>query len=322
MGSKVPKFEVAELIYPEGQALPDALKVRAKPYYITRDGTRLRVLLVSAAKDSPRGSLIFSPGRTEFIEKYSEVIEDFSQRGFTVFVVDPRGQGLSDRPLADPVISYVHDFQEYADDLAFAVDQFEPLLPKPHILVGHSMGGTIVLQSVLSGVIYPSAVITSAPMLGIFDLETPVMGWLIKFLAFIGLRTKDLPFQKQRNGEPIPFEINKLTSDPVRYARWAEFFRTIPRLRVGAPSFGWISAAMKAMAYVNRNADKLKIPSLVVAAGADPIVDPASNKSFAANSGSTFHIIPGALHELMIERDIYRDQFFDAFDTFLVTHAL
>jgi len=322
MDSQFPNFEEAELILPEGQTVPDALMSRAKPYYISREGTRLRVLHVSAATDQPRGSLIFSPGRTEFIEKYLESIEDFSKRGFAVFVVDPRGQGLSDRPLADTVISYVRDFQEYSDDLGFAVKEFEPLLPKPHILLGHSMGGTIVLQSVLSGVINPSAVITSAPMLGLFDLEAPMMNWVVKFLSFIGLRTKDLPFQKQRNGEPIAFEVNKLTSDPDRYAKWAAFFQTIPRLRVGAPSFGWISAAMKAMAYVNRNADKLKIPSLVVAAGADPIVDPASNRNFAVQSGSTFQIVPGALHELMMERDVYRDQFFDHFDQFLKDNAL
>lgn len=322
MGSNFPNFEESELVLPPGQTIPDCLKSRAKPYYVTRDETRLRVLLVNAATDKPRGSLIFSPGRTEFIEKYLESIVDFSNRGFTVFVVDPRGQGLSDRPLDDPVISFVNDFQEYSDDLGYAVKAFEPLLPKPHILLGHSMGGTIVLQSILSGVINPSAVITSAPMLGLFDLEAPVMTWIVKFLAFTGLRTKDLPFQKQRNGEPIAFEVNKLTSDPVRYAKWADFFRTIPRLRVGAPSFGWVSAAMKAMAYVNRNADKLKIPSLVVAAGADPIVDPASNRSFAVNSGSTFQIVPGALHELMMERDEYRDQFFAHFDKFLEENAL
>lgn len=318
----LPDFEPAELLLPEGMSLPDALKSRAKPYYIRREGTRIRVLHITAPTDQPRGSLIFSPGRTEFIEKYLESLADFSARGFTILVVDPRGQGLSDRALEDPIISYVRDFQEYADDFGEAVRQFDPLLPKPHILLGHSMGGTIVLQSILSGVLNPSAVVTSAPMLGLFDLETPVMAWVIRALAFMGLRAQDLPFQKQRKGEPIAFEINKLTSDPVRYARWAEFFKNFPRLRVGAPSFGWVSAAMRSMAYVHRNADKLKIPSLVVAAGADPIVDPASNREFAANSGSQFHIVPGALHELLMEQDVYRDQFFAVFDAFLEENAL
>jgi len=76
------------------------------------------------------------------------------------------------------------------------------------------------------------------------------------------------------------------------------------------------------MAYVNRNASQLNIPSLIVAAGADPIVDPKSNESFAVNAGGNFKVIPGALHELFLERDIYRDQFFETFDKFLETQGL
>ena len=76
------------------------------------------------------------------------------------------------------------------------------------------------------------------------------------------------------------------------------------------------------MNFVNKNADKLKIPALIVAAGADPIVEPRSNEEFAQKSGATFAVVPGALHELFLERDEYRDQFFSAFDKFLVDNAL
>ncbi len=279
-------------------------------------------MLACAGIDAPRGSIIFSPGRTEFIEKYLETIADLTQRGYTVLMVDPRGQGLSDRMVPDRLISYVRDFQDYADDLAFAMQSFLPLLPKPHILMGHSMGGTIVLQSVLSGAINPHAVICSAPMLGIFELDTPILREVIRGLSWLGLRTKNLPFQKQRKGLPVPFEINKLTSDRVRYDHWASYFQTEDRLRVGPPSFGWISAALKSMAYVNRNADKLKVPCLIVAAGADPIVDPASNQRFARGAGAKFHVVAGALHELMMERDCYRDQYLVFVDRFLDENAL
>lgn len=317
-----PNFEEAEIIQPNGVPLPSEIEARGKAYFIDHNGVRLRALLVTAATDDPRGSIILSPGRTEFLEKYLESIIDLTARGFTVLCLDPRGQGLSQRLLSDPIISYVRDFQDYADDLAFAIQEFGPLLPKPHILMGHSMGGTIVLQAVISGVVNPSAVITSAPMLGLFDLEAPVMNWVIRILSAMGLRTKDLPFQRQRHGMPVPFEANKLTSDPDRYARWASYFQLTPKLRVGPPSFGWVSAAMKAMAYVNRNADKLKIPSLVVAAGADPIVDPTSNVNFAEAAGSTLHIVPGALHELFMERDPLRQSFFGHLDAFLENNAL
>lgn len=323
MQSLLPPFDSAEIIQPGGSPLPAGLEKRAATYFITmKDGVKLRVLLVQPKTQSPRGTIIFSPGRTEFIEKYWESIGDLSARGFCVFVVDPRGQGLSDRILPDRLKSYIDSFQTYANDLSDAAVQFDAYLPRPHIAMGHSMGGTIVLQAVLSGVLAPSAIICSAPMLGLFDLETPIMRWTITALSKMGLAEKNLPFQSQRNGMPVSFTANKLTTDKDRYKIWANFFQSVPRLRVGQPTFGWIAAALSAMAYVNRNAENLRIPGLMVAAGADPIVDPSSVEDFARNAGVAFDVIPGALHELFLEKDAYRNHFFNVIDKFLEEQAL
>lgn len=323
MQSLLPPFEPADIIQPGGSTLPAGLEKRAATYFITmKDGVRLRVLLAQPETKTPRGTILFSPGRTEFIEKYWESIRDLTARGFCVFVVDPRGQGLSDRILPDRLKSYIDSFQTYANDLSDAAAQFDAYLPRPHIAMGHSMGGTIVLQAVLSGVLAPSAVICSAPMLGLFDLETPVMRWTITALAKMGLAEKNLPFQSQRNGMPVSFAANKLTTDKDRYKIWANFFQSVPRLRVGQPTFGWIAAALSAMAYVNRNAENLRIPGLMVAAGADPIVDPSSVEDFARNAGIAFDVIPGALHELFLEKDAYRNHFFEVIDRFLAEQAL
>jgi len=152
-----PNFDEADIVQPGGRPIPADLEPRIKTYYIDNDGVRLRVMLATAVTDNPRGSIIFSPGRTEFIEKYFETTADLIKRGFNVLMVDPRGQGLSDRVLEDRLKSYIPNFQVYADDLAFAAEEFAPLLPRPHIAMGHSMGGTIVLQSILSGALNPDA---------------------------------------------------------------------------------------------------------------------------------------------------------------------
>ncbi|RKQ69667.1 lysophospholipase [Litorimonas taeanensis] len=323
MQSVVPPFDAAEIIQPGGRPLPTGLDERAKTYFVpTKDGITLRVLLAQPETKSPRGTIIFSPGRTEFIEKYWETIHDLTARGFCVFMVDPRGQGLSDRVLPDKLKSYIDSFQTYADDLSDMTKQFDAYLPRPHIAMGHSMGGTIVLQSILSGVLAPSAVICSAPMLGLFDLETPLMRWVIAGLAKVGLGEKNLPFQSQRNGMPVSFTANKLTTDKDRYKIWSSYFLSVPRLRVGQPTFGWISAALSSMAYVNRNAENLRVPGLLVAAGADPIVDPSSVEEFAKNAGVAYDVIPGALHELFLEKDAYRNHFLALIDKFLEEQAL
>jgi len=270
----------------------------------------------------PRGSIILSPGRTEFIEKYFETAENLLDRGFNVLIVDPRGQGLSDRLLEDPLKSYVRSFQDYAEDFAFAIEAFEADLPKPHIAMGHSMGGCIVLLAVLTGTVSPSAVVCCAPMTGIFDVETRMSEYVIRAFNFLGLSKRRVPFQKKTGGQPVPFKGNKLTSDFDRFQRWASYFKTTPELRVAGPTIAWVSQALWAMNYVNRNARQLKVPGLIVAAGGDPIVDPASNSKFAHMAGIDFTVVPGALHEILMEKDEYRNQFFESLDQFLDSQGL
>ena len=57
-------------------------------------------------------------GQTEFIEKYFEVIDDLRARGFSVVTMDWRGQGGSDRLLANPLKAHIADFAQYDEDLA------------------------------------------------------------------------------------------------------------------------------------------------------------------------------------------------------------
>jgi len=322
-------FETADLVQPGGHAVPDGLESRLSVYFLDRPAgdhgpaQRLRVLLATqASEDEPRGTIFFSPGRTEFIEKYLEAIDDLTKRGFWVVVVDPRGQGLSGRMLEDRLKSYVETFQDYADDLGWVCDTLAPQCPKPFIAMGHSMGGTIVLQAALSGVLSPSAVICSAPMLGLVDIDSGLMRGGIRALSALGLSRRSLPFQKQRSGLPVAFADNKLTSDKDRYKRWATFFQDTPRLRVGEPTFGWISAALSSMGFINRNAAQLGIPGLMVAAGGDQIVDPASVEMFAIKAGCDFHVVPGAKHELFLERDGMRNEFLGVIDRFLEEQAL
>lgn len=316
------KREAAPVVRPWDAPLPDVIARQASFYYIHHQGIRLRVMLAKTEVDDPRGSIIFSPGRTEFIEKYFETVEDFLARGFNILIIDPRGQGLSQRMLEDPLKSYVKSFQDYADDFAFAMDSFADDLPKPHIAMGHSMGGCIVLLAVLSGVINPSAVVCSAPMTGIFDVETRLSEYFIRVFNLLGFSKSNIPFQKQTGGLPVPFKGNKLTSDLDRFEKWASYFKTTPELRVAGPTFGWIRQAIWAMNYVNRNARQLKIPGLIVAAGGDPIVDPASSSKFAHMAGIDYKVVPGALHEVFLEQDEFRDQFFESFDAFLDKQGL
>lgn len=311
------KLETAPVVRPWDAPLPDVITQQASFYYVHHKGVRLRVMLAKTKDKDPRGSIIFCPGRTEFIEKYFETIEDFLGRGFNVLMLDPRGQGLSDRLLEDRLKSYVHSYQDYADDFGFITEKFAADLPKPHIAMGHSMGGCIVALAVLTGAANPNAVVLCAPMTGIFDVETRFTEYFIRAFNIMGFSKKNIPFQKQTHGLPVPYKGNKLTSDFDRFEKWASYFKTTPELRVAGPTFRWVRQSLWAMNYINRNARQLKIPGLLVIAGADPIVDPASNHKFARNAKIDSKVVPGALHELFLEKDEFRNQLFESFDNFL-----
>ena len=88
---------------------PEGAKVFS---YKTLDGISLRVSIWN--KDSKKGSLLLQSGRTEFTEKYFEVIDEFLQRDLCVAMFDWRGQGLSDRLTKNRFIGHVNDFSDYA----------------------------------------------------------------------------------------------------------------------------------------------------------------------------------------------------------------
>ena len=315
------EYVVAEITAPPGAPVPEELAPYLNAFFIPRGDLKLRVLMARNPDVAARGTIIISPGRTEFVEKYLELVADFVDRRFTVLVIDHRGQGLSSRLLDDPLKSYVNQFQDYADDLGFIVDELAAHLPKPQIIVAHSMGGCIALQSVISGTLNPAALICSAPMLALYDLQTPILRGLVMGLAAMGLSIKNMPFVKQTRGLPVKFKHNKLTSDHVRFTRWASYFTHVPALRLAVPTIGWLKAALVSMNFVNRNAAQIKTPTLIISAGADPIVDPASHIKFAKKSGATVKVVPGARHELFLEADEYRNQFFDMVDEFLDKNA-
>jgi len=60
----------------------------------------------------------------------------------------------------------------------------------------------------------------------------------------------------------------------------------------------------------------------MLGAGADPIVDPGSVQRFAETAGCRYAVIPGALHELFLERDVFRDEALSKIDEFLAAEKI
>jgi lysophospholipase len=63
---------------------------------------------------------------------------------------------------------------------------------------------------------------------------------------------------------------------------------------------------------------RIRQPILIAAAGQDEVVSTPAIEEFGVHLLAGSHVIvPGARHEILQEQDLYRKQFFAAFDAFV-----
>lgn len=264
-----------------------------------------------------RGTVVLSPGRTEPIEKYFEVVEDLLARGFAVLTHDWRGQGLSARGLPDRLKGHARGYQPFLDDYKALLDAFETRLPKPWIAMGHSMGGCLTLLALAKGEARFSACVLSAPMLGINTSGVPpwaasVLSWTLSRIGLAG-RYVSAAY------DPLTptFEDDKLTHDRERHDRYRAQLKADPRLALGGVTWGWLDFAVSACAWLARrgSVEGLDIPVTIVAAELDDrVLNPALKATAERLPRGRYVEVPGAFHEILIETDPRRATFWRAFD--------
>ena len=269
-----------------------------------------------------KGTVVVLQGRAEYIEKYFETVRDLRARGFAVASLDWRGQGLSDRALADHQKGHVRNFSQYVTDLeAFMHQVVLPDCPPPYFALGHSMGGANVIASCHDGSRWFERVVLSAPMIAL--CPGPMLrfaGPLARFLRMIGRGTAYVPTGHADAIGSEDFIGNVLTSDPVRYARNAAVLEEEPALGLGSPTIAWADAALRLMKQFTAPsyAARIRQPMLLVAAGRDEVVSTSAIEAFGMYLLAGRHLIlPGAKHEILQEQDHLRAQFWAAFDAFV-----
>ena len=262
-------------------------------------------------------------GRGETIEKYFETVGDLRALGFGVATLDWRGQGGSDRRLRNRSKGHVDSFDEYDRDLeAFMQQVVLPDCPPPHFGLAHSTGALVCLRATRSGQASFSRLVLVSPLVG-FGATRPSQANVFRIAAFmtaIGFGEMTVPGDQARSIENVPFDGNILTGDAARYQRSIDIVTRLPQVAVGAPTFGWLYAACRAM----REATDLdfgpaiRVPSLVVSGALDRLVSlPAAEALAAALRAGGQVLIPGARHEILMERDSIRQQFWAAFEAFV-----
>ena len=306
------------IVVPENPA-PEGIKAGLLR---TSDGISIRYARVPGRCETNRGTVVLLPGRNEYIEKYFETADDLAQRGYGTAILDWRGQGGSERLLANANRGYVESFGDYVRDLDALFEQV--VLPDcrgPYYILAHSTGVLIALLASPSLANRVRRMVLCAPLLGLAASSSTTV-WvrrLARFLYAIGLGKMYMPGRRNRLKTP-DFSPAALSSDPKRFNRNRATVTAWPGLAINGPTVAWTRAMFRAVEQVTEPEfmARLHIPSLTLAAGGDRVVSNRAIEAYVQHlrSGSLL-TIDGARHELLQEADRFREQALAAFFAFV-----
>lgn len=235
---------------------------------------------------TPRGVVLIVHGLGEHAGRYDHVAQQLNAWGFAVRGYDQCGHGESSGlPGSLPTDTRL------LDDLADIIDSTRARMEPgtPLILLGHSMGGLVTGRFVSLGMRKVDALIMSSPALN------PGMNAFQKLL--VAVLPKIAPNLRVGNGlnpsfiSHDPAVVQAYTSDPLVHdrisARLARFFATE----------GPATVALAA---------QWKVPTLLMYAGADRLVNPQGSRDFAAAAPKdlvTTVCFDALYHEIFNESD-------------------
>lgn len=233
-----------------------------------------------------RGVVLIVHGLGEHAGRYEHVAQRLNAWGFAVRGYDQCGHGESGG-LPGSLPSDTRLLDDLADIIDSTRTRMEP--GTPLILLGHSMGGLVAARFVSRAIRNLDALVLSSPALN------PGMNAFQKML--VSVLPRIAPNLRVGNGlNPAyishdPSVVQAYTSDPLVHdrisARLARFFATE-------------GAATVALA------PHWKVPTLLLYAGDDRLVNPQGSRDFAAAAPRewvTAECFEGLYHEIFNERD-------------------
>ena len=276
---------------------------------------------------SPRGSMLFLPGRGDHYEKYLETLAHFAAQGWRVTSIDWRGQGGSGRFLPEPQVGHIDDFSTWISDLRFFWTKWKAETPGPHVVLAHSMGGHLAMRALAEKAIDPVAVAMSAPMLGIQTggLPLSVNHAFAKLMTKIGRADTAAWKVSEKPLSPMNLRAKILTADKDRYEDELAWWGLRPEVKLGPPSWHWVERAIHSIRMLDEpgRLEAIKTPILLLATTADQLVSTPRIVKDGKRLPNAEILVFGkeAAHELLREADAVRDQCLDRITAFLDQNA-
>ena len=266
--------------------------------------------------ESAKHAVVVSPGRVEGYLKYKELAFDFFHQGYSVFIIDHQGQGLSSRRLTNEHKGHVDHFQDYVNDFEQFIQQ---VVRSSHVgdlyLLGHSMGSAIGIRYIQQ---FPATFVKasfSSPMWGFRSGAMPELFAknMVKFGHWFSqaLSKESAYFLGGKDYDAKPFNENELTGSEVRYRYFRDLYIAEPKLQLGSITFSWLNASIAALEQAYQDLDKISMPIQVLQAEDETVIDNEAQDRFCQRlqeleqpcfQDNPF-VIKGAKHELFIESD-------------------
>eukprot|EP01031_Cornospumella_fuschlensis_P034311 gene34311-41526_t len=265
----------------------------------------------------PKATLIFLTGLTETFIKYSEIIQYFYERGFSVHTYDHQSQGLSGRWLTESQSLWVNTFDDYVDDFVYFVTSISKDHPElPVFVLAHSMGGFIATAAMARLPTLVSRAVLCAPMLRMkcgmkaLDFKYPMpqtlTHWITSLSCYMGLGTYHaLGYFKEKSTDKL--NLNVCTSDQAQLDKWMALRMNYPQLITTCVTNDWVLQSIRAQRRLATKYQFVKTNTLVLSAEHDVLVYNRAMAMFVKQAPhSKMFCAPGAYHEILNEKDSIR----------------
>lgn len=265
------------------------------------------------------------PGLGDAYEKYLETFDHWRLAGWRVTAADWRGQAGSGRLGRDEYTGYIEDFELWVVDLARFWSDWSVGREGALILVGHSMGGNLVMRAVAEKLLspLPDGLILSTPMFGVAPERLPLSLQRCVARAMCKLGDPQRPAWKWKDGPAkVPgFRKGILTHDDARYQDELWWREHRPAIAMGPASWGWVAAALRSISVLERPGmlESVDIPVFLFGTSADKLVSFRAIERAARRlpQVETQFFGEEAAHEILRECDEVRDRALAGIDRFL-----